>query len=96
MRKQGRAATSEAKLKEAIARLNELRYRLEPVEQHWGWSAEQLHHELRHVLHTLNGLVTYLRSDRGEAVVDRLEPQRHKGHKEKPDEGVSADDADER
>ncbi len=54
---------SEEKLKEAVARLNELRHRLEPVEQHWGWTAEQLHQELRHVLHTLNGLVTYLTAD---------------------------------
>jgi hypothetical protein len=66
MRRRKRAPVSEAKLQETIARLNELRYRLEPVEQHWGWSAEQLHRELRHVLHTLNGLVTYLRSG-GEA-----------------------------
>lgn len=56
---------SEEKLKEAVARINELRYRLEPVEQHWAWTAEQLHRELRHVLHTLNGLVSYLASDRG-------------------------------
>jgi len=51
---------SDEKLKVAVDRLNELRHRLEPVEQHWGWTAEQLHRELRHVLHTLNGLVTYL------------------------------------
>jgi hypothetical protein len=51
---------SEEKLKVAVDRLNELRHRLEPVEQHWGWTAEQLHRELRHVLHSLNGLVTYL------------------------------------
>ena len=51
---------SEEKLKVAVDRLNELRHRLEPVEQHWGWTAEQLHRELRHVLHTVNGLVTYL------------------------------------
>ncbi len=51
---------SEEKLKAAVARLNELRFRLEPVEQHWGWTAEQLHRELRHVLHTLNGVVTSL------------------------------------
>ena len=44
---------SEEKLEEAVARLNVLRFRLEPVEQHWGWTAEQLHRELRHVLHTL-------------------------------------------
>jgi hypothetical protein len=50
----------EEKLKATVARLNELRHRLEPVEQHWGWTAEQLHQELRHVLHTLNGLVSYL------------------------------------
>jgi hypothetical protein len=66
MKKPHRSAVSEEKLKETILRLNELRYRLEPVEQHWGWSAEQLHRELRHVLHTLNGLVTYLRSDNKE------------------------------
>jgi hypothetical protein len=66
-----KTAMSEEKLKEVIARLNELRYRLEPVEQHWGWSAEQLHRELRHVLHTLNGLVTYLRSDGEEAGKDK-------------------------
>lgn len=53
-------STRETKLAETITRLNELRHRLEPVEQHWGWTAEQLHRELRHVLHTLNGLVTYL------------------------------------
>ena len=35
------------KLKRAVDRLNELRHRLEPVEQHWGWTAEQLHRELR-------------------------------------------------
>lgn len=63
MRRRKRDSVSEEKVQETIARLNELRYRLEPVEQHWGWSAEQLHRELRHVLHTLNGLVTYLRSD---------------------------------
>jgi hypothetical protein len=51
---------SEEKLKVAVDRLNELRHRLEPVEQHWGWTAEQLHLELRHVLHSLNGLVTFL------------------------------------
>ena len=51
---------SDEKLKVAVDRLNGLRHRLEPVEQHWGWTAEQLHRELRHVLHTLNGLVTYL------------------------------------
>jgi hypothetical protein len=62
MRRRKRDPVSEEKLQETIARLNELRYRLEPVEQHWGWSAEQLHRELRNVLHTLNGLVTYLRS----------------------------------
>ena len=50
----------EEKLRVAVARLNELRHRLEPVEQHWAWTAEQLHRALRHVLHTLNGLVTYL------------------------------------
>jgi Rad3-related DNA helicase len=55
---------SEEKLKEAVRRINELRYRLEPVEQHWAWTAEQLHHELRHVLHSLNGLVSYLSSAR--------------------------------
>jgi hypothetical protein len=65
MRRRKKDPVSEEKLLETIARLNELRYRLEPVEQHWGWSAEQLHRELRHVLHTLNGLVTYLRSDGG-------------------------------
>jgi hypothetical protein len=53
---------SEEKVKVAVARINELRYRLEPVEQHWAWTAEQLHLELRHVLHTLNGLVSYLSS----------------------------------
>jgi hypothetical protein len=58
---------SEEKLKEAVARLNELRFRLEPVEQHWGWTAEQLHRELRHVLHTLNGVVTFLTTVSGEA-----------------------------
>jgi hypothetical protein len=58
---------SEDKLEAAVARLNELRHRLEPVEQHWGWTAEQLHRELRHVLHTLNGLVTYLTSVSEEA-----------------------------
>lgn len=58
---------TEEKLKTAVARLNELRYRLEPVEQHWGWTAEQLHRELRHVLHTLNGLVTYLSAESEEA-----------------------------
>jgi hypothetical protein len=58
---------SEEKLKAAVARLNELRHRLEPVEQHWGWTAEELHRELRHVLHTLNGLVTYLTSRSEEA-----------------------------
>jgi hypothetical protein len=57
---------SEEKLKEAVTRLNELRFRLEPVEQHWGWTAEQLHRELRHVLHTLNGVVTFLTTDNGE------------------------------
>lgn len=57
---------SEEKLKETIARLNELRHRLEPVEQHWGWTAEQLHRELRHVLHTLNGIVTSLTAERAE------------------------------
>ncbi len=56
----------EDKLEAAVARLNELRHRLEPVEQHWGWTAEQLHRELRHVLHTLNGLVTYLTSEGAE------------------------------
>jgi hypothetical protein len=66
-----KTAMSEEKLKEVIARLNELRYRLEPVEQHWGWSAEQLHRELRHVLHTLNGLVTYLRSSEEAGKDDR-------------------------
>jgi hypothetical protein len=50
------------KLNELIDRLNELRFRLEPVEQHWGWTAEELHRELRHVLHTLNGLVTEFRA----------------------------------
>jgi hypothetical protein len=54
---------SEEKLTVTVTRLNELRHRLEPVEQHWGWTAEQLHRELRHVLHTLNGLVTYLTSE---------------------------------
>jgi hypothetical protein len=54
---------SEEKLKAAVARLNELRHRLEPVEQHWGWTAEQLHQELRHVLHAVNGLVTYLTAE---------------------------------
>ena len=54
---------SEEKLKIAVARINELRFRLEPVEQHWAWTAEQLHRELRHVLHTLNGLVSYLASN---------------------------------
>ena len=58
---------SEEKLKAVVARLNELRHRLEPVEQHWGWTAEELHRELRHVLHTLNGLVTSLRSVNEEA-----------------------------
>jgi hypothetical protein len=58
---------NEEKLAAAVARLNELRHRLEPVEQHWGWTAEQLHRELRHVLHTLNGLVTYLVSPNEEA-----------------------------
>jgi hypothetical protein len=53
---------NEKKLDEVIGRLNELRFRLEPVEQHWGWTAEQLHRELRHVLHTLNGIVTDLRA----------------------------------
>ena len=57
---------SEEKLKAVVARLNELRHRLEPVEQHWGWTAEELHRELRHVLHTLNGLVTYLTSEDAE------------------------------
>jgi len=56
----------EEKLTAAVARLNELRYRLEPVEQHWGWTTEELHRELRHVLHTLNGLVTYLTSEDAE------------------------------
>jgi hypothetical protein len=51
---------NEEKLKRAVDRLNELRHRLEPVEQHWGWTAEELHRELRHVLHTLNGVVTAL------------------------------------
>jgi hypothetical protein len=50
-------AMSEEKLKEAVRRINELRYRLEPVEQHWAWTAEQLHH-------SLNGLVSYLSSAR--------------------------------
>jgi hypothetical protein len=54
---------SEEKLPVALARLNELRHRLEPVEQHWGWTAEQLHYELRHVLHALNGIVTFLTTD---------------------------------
>jgi len=54
---------SDEKLQIAVRRLNELRHRLEPVEQHWGWTAEQLHHELRHVLHALNGIVTYMTSD---------------------------------
>ena len=54
---------SQERLNEVIRRLNELRFRLEPVEQHWGWTAEELHRELRHVLHTLNGLVTDLKSD---------------------------------
>jgi hypothetical protein len=58
---------SEEKLKAVVARLNELRHRLEPVEQHWGWTAEELHRELRHVLHTLNGLVTSLRAVSEEA-----------------------------
>lgn len=59
---------SDEKLKVAVARINELRYRLEPVEQHWAWTAEELHRELRHVLHTLNGLVSHLMSDsEGEA-----------------------------
>ena len=58
---------SEEKLKAVVARLNELRHRLEPVEQHWGWTAEELHRELRHVLHTLNGMVTYLTSVSEEA-----------------------------
>ncbi len=59
---------SEEKLKVTVARLNEIRHRLEPVEQHWGWTAEQLHRELRQVLHALNGLVTYLTapSDEGD------------------------------
>jgi hypothetical protein len=52
------------KLDEVIGRLNELRFRLEPVEQHWGWTAEELHQELRHVLHSLNGIVTDLRAER--------------------------------
>jgi hypothetical protein len=56
-------AMSEEKLKVTVARLNDLRHRLEPVEQHWGWTAEQLHRELRHILHALNGLVTYLTSE---------------------------------
>jgi hypothetical protein len=54
---------SQRKLQIAIERLNELRFRLEPVEQHWAWTAEELHRELRQVLHTLNGLVTYLQAD---------------------------------
>ena len=53
----------EERVKVVVARLNELRHRLEPVEQHWAWTAEQLHQELRHVLHTLNGVVTYLTAD---------------------------------
>jgi hypothetical protein len=53
---------SEEMLRMTVTRLNELRHRLEPVEQHWGWTAEQLHQELRHVLHTLNGVVTALTS----------------------------------
>jgi hypothetical protein len=62
---------SEEKLTAAVARLNELRHRLEPVEQHWGWTAEQLHRELRHVLHTLNGLVTYLTHEEHEGDTKR-------------------------
>jgi hypothetical protein len=62
---------SEEKLKTAVARLNELRHRLEPVEQHWGWTAEELHRELRQVLHTLNGLVTYLTSSSESAGGDK-------------------------
>ena len=54
---------SREKLIVAVARLNELRFRLEPVEQHWAWTAEELHRELRHVLHTINGLVTYLKAE---------------------------------
>jgi hypothetical protein len=54
---------SQEKLQVAVTKLNELRHRLEPVEQHWGWTAEQLHHELRHVLHALNGIVTFLTAD---------------------------------
>ena len=54
---------NEEKLKVAVDRLNALRHRLEPVEQHWAWTAEQLHRELRHVLHSLNGLVTYLTAE---------------------------------
>ncbi len=54
---------SEEKLRIAVERLNELRFRLEPVEQHWAGTAEELHQELRHVLHTLNGRVTYLNAE---------------------------------
>jgi len=54
---------SEEKLTVAVDRLNALRHRLEPVEQHWAWTAEQLHRELRHVLHSLNGVVTYLTTE---------------------------------
>ena len=54
---------SDTKLAAVLARLNALRHRLEPVEQHWGWTAEQLHRELRHVLHELNGLVSSLAAD---------------------------------
>ena len=68
---------SEEKLKEAVTRINELRYRLEPVEQHWAWTAEQLHRELRHVLHALNGLVSYLSSD---PEVEADEPRRSGDH----------------
>jgi hypothetical protein len=65
----GDTAMSQEKLRVTVDRLNELRHRLEPVEQHWGWTAEQLHRELRHVLHTLNGLVTYLMAE-GDAAAD--------------------------
>jgi hypothetical protein len=66
---------SHEKLKVAVARINELRYRLEPVEQHWAWTAEQLHGELRHVLHTLNGLVSLLSvGSRPEAAAPQRQP----------------------
>jgi hypothetical protein len=66
----GGTAMSDKKLRVAVDRLNELRHRLEPVEQHWGWTAEQLHRELRHVLHSLNGLVTYLTTESQEEEPD--------------------------